>query len=172
MASIDKNNFPHYQDATGRDHIGLYANSVMEYNALPDRVFWKAGWAPYDQGAISWIYANGNSANVPIKPSNTTAQGISGQVTPTYPWFDPHGFQKDQKTETQYLFCTHQHLKYTPFCREGDSGTTPSEIMANEIDNYEWQYQWRNFRTYRKIWDNSAYADGPAGIVSDMRKFL
>ena len=173
MASIDKNNFPHYMDGAGRDHVGLYSNSVMEYNAAPDRIFWHAGWAPYDQGAISWIYANGNGVNNPVAPTMPgTAQGISGQLSPTYPWFDPHGFKADGKTETQYLFCTHQHLKYTPFCREGDSGTTPSEIMANEIDAYEWQYKWRNFRTYRKIWDNSAYANGPAGIVTDMRKFL
>lgn len=173
MGSIDKNNFPHYKDGQGNDHIALYANSVMEYNTAPDRLFWHPGWAPYDQGAISWIYAN----DKPTNPACHTS--ISGQSTDPpdpmcatgAPWKDPHGFTKDGK-EIQYLFCSHQHLKFTPFCREGDLGTTPSEIMANAIDSYEWKYQWRNFRTYRKYWDNSAYADAPAAMIGDMRKFI
>jgi len=95
---------------------------------------------------------------------------ISGQITKDAPWKDPHGFTA--AGETQYLYCNEHHLKYTPFCRQGDIGRTPSEIIANQIDAYEWQYQWRNFRLYRKYWDNSAYAGVPAGIVTDMRKFL
>src|SRR5262249_49697519 len=61
---------------------------------------------------------------------------------------------------------------YTPFCRMGDSGVTPSEIIANQIDAYEWQYQWSNFRTYRKIWNNAKYVDGPANLMADLRKFM
>jgi hypothetical protein len=166
MASVDKNNFPHYQDAAG-DHIGLYASSVMEYNSAPDRVFRKGGWAPYDKGAIAWIYANG----APSTPPAGQKVGISGQASATAPWVDPLGFDQQGK-EIPFLYCSHQHLKYTPFCRMGDAGTTPSEIIANQIDSYEWQYQWRNFRTYRKIWDNSQYVNGPADLMSDMRKFM
>jgi hypothetical protein len=212
MASVDGANFPTYQDAAGT-HYALYASSVMEYNAEPDRVFWHPGWAPYDQGAISFIYANNTprTAQTCNGPTDTTACGsgstaftvtgacptnaacsvsamnpisgtisgtaISGQLTPTTsPWLDPHGFATDpttmQPVETQYLYCNESHLKYTPFCRQGDLGVTPSEIIANEIDNYEWQYQWRNFRLYRKIWDDSAYANAPMAIITDMRRFL
>jgi Met-zincin len=169
MASIDATNFPHYKDGQGKDHVGLNASSVMEYNASPDRVFWHAGWAPYDEGAISWIYAN-TAPTAP--PDGAVAAGISGQVSKTAPWNDPKGFAADGKGEIQFLYCNEYHLKYTPFCRQGDLGRTPSEIMANAIDSYEWQYQWRNFRTYRKIWDNTYYADGPAGMIVDMRRFL
>jgi hypothetical protein len=165
-ASVDKNNFPHYMDGAGRDHIGLYASSVMEYNSEPDRIFWHQGWGPYDQGAISWIYAN--NANDGSTPS---LAAISGQNSATSPWKDPHGFNTDG-TEKQFLYCNETHQYYSPFCRAGDAGTTPSEIIANEIDNYEWQYAWRNFRTYRKFWDNSAYANAPAGIIIDMRRFI
>ncbi len=165
MASIDQNNFPHYTDGAGRDHIGLYANSVMEYNTAPDRVFSKAGWAPYDQGAISFIF--GNSKPTADAPSTS----ISGQNSATSPWNDPHGFGKDG-TETQYLFCNETHAKYSPFCRAGDLGTTPSEIIANAIDQYEWEYHWNNFRSYRKFWDNSSYVNIPAGLITDMRRFL
>ncbi|MFO0661987.1 MAG: hypothetical protein U0165_19470 [Polyangiaceae bacterium] len=138
----------------------------MEYNAAPDRVFWHAGWAPYDAGAISWIYANTD------KGTDAPGDNITGQTSATSPWKDPKGFADDGTTEKQFLFCDERHLKYTPFCRQGDMGRTPSEIMANEIDAYEWQYQWRNFRTYRKLWDNTDYANGPAGQVIDMRRFL
>jgi hypothetical protein len=202
MASIDGTNFPTYKDTQGNSHVGLYASSVMEYNAAPDRIFWHAGWAPYDQGAISWIYANNapatsqtcngpgdkvmctgftvtgtcpTNASCSVPPGNAisgviTGTAISGELSPTSPWKDPHGF--NGTTEIQYLYCNEHHLAYTPFCRQGDIGRTPSEIVANEIDNYEWQYQWRNFRLYRKIWDDSAYANAPAGVISDMRRFL
>jgi hypothetical protein len=172
MGSVDAPNYMHAKDAAGNDHVGLYSNSVMEYNAAPDRVFWASpdgpngGWAPYDKGAITWIYAN--TKNDGKAPSTT----ISGQSTASSPWMDPWGFQDDGKTERQFLFCDERHLAYTPFCRQGDLGTTPSEIIANELDNYEWQYQWRNFRTYRKIWDDSQYANGPAAMIVDMRRFL
>jgi len=163
MASVDRNNFPTYKDATGRDHYSLYASSVMEYNAGPDRVFWHAGWAPYDTAAIAWIYGN----TAPNGPAGTS---ISGQIDATHPWNDPYGF--NGTTEKQFLFCSHEHLSYTPLCREGDMGTTPSEIIANALESYEWGYAWRNFRVYRKFWDNSGYAGSPAGITQDLRKFL
>jgi hypothetical protein len=115
-------------------------------------------------------------------PAGSTVSGaivgasISGQVTPTSPWIDPHGWVPATATmpatETQFLYCNEHHLKYTPFCRQGDLGVTPSEIVANQIDLYEWEYQWRNYRTYHKIWDDSAYANAPAGVITDMRRFL
>jgi hypothetical protein len=69
------------------------------------------------------------------------------------------------------LFCNEAHLAYTPLCRQDDDGSTPSEIIANEISSYEWGFQWRNFRQYQKIWDDSAYANHPAALFNDMRKF-
>ena len=233
MASVDGNNFPHYKDGAGNDHIGLYASSVMEYNAAPDRVFSHPGWAPHDTDAIGWLYGSngpspGYSCNGPNDkaacPTDATCSvntgvtcasstdcagtayptcntslklcvgsysgacsgiSISGQIDAKTPWVDTFGFgawswdntklqwaQTGGMVETQYLYCNDFQTKYTPLCRQGDLGRTPSEIIANEIDNYEWTYQWRNFRLYRKIWDNSAYANGPAGVVTDMRRFL
>jgi len=210
MASVDGQNFPTYKDGQGNTHYALYASSVMEYNSAPDRVFWNPGWAPYDKGAITWIYANAapaaaQSCNGPKDttmcaggaytvtgtcPTNGSCSvpagngisgvisgtGISGQLSATAPWKDPNGFTTDPTTkaavETQFLRCDESHLKYTPFCHQGDLGVTPSEIVANQIDSYEWQYQWRNYRVYRKIWDDSAYANGPSAIITDLRRFL
>jgi len=179
MASVDAPNFPAppAQNATNPDgsiRYPLYASSVMEYNAAVDRIFWTAGWAPYDQGAIAWIYANSQTPTsigpTPV-PAGQTAKGVSGQVSNKIPWNDPAGFDS-MGAEHQFLYCNERHTKYTPLCRTGDIGTTPSEITANEIDAYEWQYKWRNFRQYRKIWDNSQYGDGPMNTVTELRRFL
>src|SRR5262249_22567763 len=113
-----------------------------------------------------------SDVNNKCKPNGAPGSSISGQASATVPWNDKYGFQADGTTEIQYLMCNAKHMKYTPFCRQGDSGVSPSEIMANQIDSYEWQYQWRNFRSYRKFWDNSAYANAPAGTITDMKRFL
>jgi hypothetical protein len=172
MASVDKPNFPDPQmGADGQPHYSLYASSVMEYNATPDRVFWTPGWGKYDAGAIAWIY--GNDRKKPKDDSKDAAStgAVSGQVDATYPYNDPLGFD-DQGNERAFLRCDESHLKYSPMCRQGDLGTTPSEIIANAIDMYEWQYPWRNFRNYRKSWNNSAYGDDVLATINDLKRFL
>jgi len=188
IASVDAPNFPGAdqpgmlpKNADGSIRYPLYSNSVMEYNNVVDRAFWTPQWAPYDQGAISWIYAN-TAAQDPMSCGGMPT-GISGQVSATCPWKDPHGFYTADTDaaaivphkamdERQFLFCNERHMKYTPLCRQGDIGITPSEITANELDAYEWQYKWRNFRQYRKIWDDSAYGDTPMNLVTELRRFM
>jgi hypothetical protein len=178
MGSVDGNNFPLVLNSSGQPVLNasgtpqykLYSSSVMEYNAEPDRVFWGAGWGPYDMGAIAWIYSN-NGSTQPL-PQGATAPTISGQLSSTFPWNDPNGFAADGKTEKQFLLCNESHEKYTPLCRKGDLGITPSEITANDLDHYEWEYAWRNFRTYHKVWDDSAYGDQPMNFISESRRFL
>ncbi len=183
MGSVDQPNYlpPPTDPATGQARLNadgttqyaLYSSSVMEYNTRPDRVFWNGAWAPYDQGALAWIYANGNTNNPAGKaPSGTTAAlGPSGQLSPTYPWNDPNGFDSTGK-EHMFLYCNERHMRYTPMCRQGDMGRTPSEITANDIDKYEWQYKFRNFRQYHKFWDDSNYGDIPMNTVTELRRFL
>src|SRR5262249_2941477 len=87
MASVDRPNFPvrtggdgkPLLDEKGKPRYGMFASSVMEYNAAPDRVFWQPGWAPYDKGAISWIYANDVKAP-PLSDADSQKASISGQV--------------------------------------------------------------------------------------------
>ena len=194
MSSIDQPNFPDKlpPDPNAPDEVRypLYASSVMEYNTVPDRIFWKQGWGPYDQGAIAFAYANASSASRKDPDVNTLPgkmkpkfESITGQITPTAPWADPMGFKMDAngnylkdsagfEQERRFLFCTDENLKYSPFCRQGDLGITPSQIIANEIDSYESHYAWRNFRKYRKFWDDSKYANGPAGEITNLRRFI
>jgi hypothetical protein len=77
----------------------------------------------------------------------------------------------DTRATTTFLYCDERHAKYTPLCRPGDLGTTPSEILANDIDTYEWQFAWRNQRQFHKIWDDTKYADGPLDFVTELRRF-
>jgi hypothetical protein len=173
MGSVDEPNYPRWKDKGGREHIGMYQSTVMEYNNTVDRVFWKndsggEGWGPYDKGAIAFIYGNDTATRDKSKPVNVDS--VSGQISDSAPWKDPLGFKNGK--EISFLFCSHQHLKYTPLCRQFDSGSRPSEIIANEIDNYEWQYRWRSFRMYRKVWDNSQYANTPGNLIPELRRFL
>ena len=195
MGSVDRYNFPHYKDGAGRDHIGGYSSSLMDYNMSPDRVFWSndtgqgpgiagqhQGWFPYDRAAIAFIYANAQQPGfkTPDVCTPATACSFSGQTKssgtgvdknfkPRY--LDPYGINTDA-SERNFMFCTDQHTKYSPLCQTFDFGSSPSEIIAAEIDNYEWQYKWRNFRNYHKYQDYSHYADGPAAMITGMRRFI
>jgi hypothetical protein len=183
-------------DANGNALYEQYSSSVMEYNATPARLAWHQDWGSYDKGAIGWMYANNGkqpddtkkdaAAAATLSRSGELAGAAAGQE---YPYKDPLGFCNigTDKTcptpaltnapqtglvERAFIRCDDTMTKYTPLCQQGDLGTTPSQIMANSIDQYEWQYQWRNFRDYRKVWDESAYANEVAGFVVDMRRFL
>ena len=59
-------------------------------------------------------------------------------MSATLPYNDPLGWDANGK-EMKFLYCNEAHTKYTPTCRSFDFGSSPSEIIANEIENYEWQ---------------------------------
>jgi hypothetical protein len=188
FGSLDRYNFPHYKDQTGRDHVGGYSSSLMDYNMSPDRVFWAnesghQGWYPYDRAAIGFIYSNAQTKDFPPADqrkgcSPATECTFSGQAKTgpnaksfPAPYKDPYGFNGDG-SERPFLNCNDKHTKFTPLCQPFDFGTSPSEIIASQIDNYEWLYQWRNFRKYRKFWNLGNYGDTPLGLVTSMRRFL
>ena len=67
--------------------------------------------------------------------------------------------------DTSYLYCTDRHRPLNALCNSWDSGSTPSEIMLNLIENYEEFYFIRNLRINRAYWDTSSY---PMWILRDM----
>ncbi len=176
MGSVDKANWPTAKAPDGSTQYAKYTSSVMEYSQAWDDAGWNSatnGWLPYDQGAIAFMYGNNLSASKvgPVSaPKGASAAGISGQVSATAPWNDPYGFQG--ATETQFLYCGPQHLRFTPLCRMDDVGGTPSEITAADIESYDWNYKWRNFRNYYKVWDDASYGSKVSDIISDSRRFL
>ena len=180
-------------DANGNTLYQMYSSSVMEYSANPARLAWTQGWGKYDQGAIALDLRatarprdrHASSPTIPPRtprPPRRRRAPVSSSVPrqgQEYPYADPLGFcvandpDCTAGQQRQFLRCDETHLTYSPMCRQGDLGVTPSQIIANNIDNYEWQYQWRNFRDYRKVWDESAYAElDVAGFVVDNRRFL
>jgi hypothetical protein len=190
MASVDQPHWPTYKAKVWRTNpndgkyeqvdgevVGMYASSIMEYNIAADRAYWSGGathnaqgWGPYDKGAIAFAYANQQSDYKKLEPGTVVAHH-TGQKDATAPWKDPYGFRADGK-EMAFLFCTHNHIKYTPLCRQHDFGATPSQIIASDIEMSEWQYRWRNYRIYRKIWNNATYADQPANFEYQLKRFL
>src|SRR5262249_3593041 len=72
MASVDGQNFPKYVDGAGKTQTALYASSVMAYSSAPDRIFWHAGWGPYDVAALGWIYGNSGRNETACDPNDTT----------------------------------------------------------------------------------------------------
>lgn len=64
---------------------------------------------------------------------------------------------RDQMMAEDYLYCTDQHRLRSPLCTAFDLGTTPSEIVLNSIERYDWLYNTRNRRAYRKFWDTTGY---------------
>jgi hypothetical protein len=182
MGSLDRPNFPVKKDAMGnmlKDANGnpiytLYTNSVMEYTARMGDIFDVLQWGPYDQGALGWTYSN--NAPKPMDPNAPVAKSITGQIDQTHPWNDPLGFKTDPMTkavtENVFMRCQDENAKYTPFCRTFDVGATPSEIISNDLDSYEWGFNFTNYRVYRKFWDNHHYVDAPANHVIDLRRFL
>jgi hypothetical protein len=209
MASLDRNNFPMWTDGKGQQHVGMYANSIMEYTVRAGDLFFRGGaspsttpgapkvlnadwngrpgWLPYDVAALSWIYGN-NLSKTDQGPKGgpgtsyiaaaTGESHISGQTSATTPWKDPMGWSSQncpngEKTcEDAYLFCTDEHIQYSPFCKQFDFGTTPSEIIAASLNQEEWFYKWTNFRLYHKYWDDSGYAGGRATFYHDILRFL
>ncbi len=61
------------------------------------------------------------------------------------------------------LYCTDEHRFRSPLCTAHDLGVTPSQIVLNAIERYDWMYKVRNSRAFRTFWDTSAYV----GSVAD-----
>jgi hypothetical protein len=176
----DKGNVLKNSDGDPLPEYSLYTSSQMEYNVRGADMFNKLQWGKYDLGALGWIYSNAQTAAQTL-PTSSSPHGdsISGQslstattaVPFTPPWNDPNGFDA-KGNEIQFLYCHHEHITYTPLCRTFDAGSTPSEIVANAIDQYEWDFNFTNYRVYRKFWNNSNYASRPSSVMTEMRRFL
>lgn len=56
-----------------------------------------------------------------------------------------------------HLYCTDEHRFRSPLCQAYDLGITPSQIVLNAIERYDWLYSIRNRRSFRTFWDTSGY---------------
>lgn len=65
--------------------------------------------------------------------------------------------KREEVMAQDYLYCTDEHRYRSPLCTAHDLGVTPSQIVLNSIERYDWLYNIRNRRAYRTFWDTSAY---------------
>ncbi len=180
MGSVDQRNYPTQADPANpaKKNVTLYSSSIMDYNQpIVEAFFESAGnaqiWGTYDAAAIAWIYGNDLDATKVVPPHGpaTLDTGASGQLSPTTPWNDPLGFSTDGKVETQFLYCSDEHMKFTPLCRQYDVGATPAEITANDIQRREWNYLFTNFRLYHKFFSVANYPTSVVNDFNEMRRF-
>ncbi len=70
-----------------------------------------------------------------------------------------YGTQPVRQTEMakSFLYCTDEHRSRSPLCTAHDLGVTPSQIVLNAIERYDWLYDIRNKRAFRTFWDTSDY---------------
>ena len=171
MGSVDERNWPRYTDEAG-DHYMTNSSSVMDYTTYyAESTFGNGvgGWGPYDQGALAWAY--GNDAKHGDSSFALGTLSVSGQVNATTPWNDPLGFDATGK-EITFLRCDDLDISRTPLCQQFDWGATPSQITAAQIDDYDWQYQFRNQRGFFKFKSFENYGTRIANLIVDSRRFI
>jgi hypothetical protein len=169
MGSIDEPNFP----VDNNKKPLLYSSSLMDYSQPIVEAFFESNagspiWGPYDTAAMAFIYGNDTSASA-SGPKGAPGKNISGQTSATAPWNDPLGFSNGN--EVNFLYCSDEHTIYTPLCQRYDMGVTPAEIVANAIQQREWNYLWTNFRLYHKYFTFQNYATQAVTDLQAFRRF-
>ena len=72
-------------------------------------------------------------------------------------WIYGNDEVRSEVMKEDFLYCTDEHRYRSPLCRAHDLGVTPSQIVLNAIERYDWLYELRNRRAYRTFWDTSRY---------------
>lgn len=119
---------------------GEISAAVMDYIHLEAEAGAKHQWGVYDERAIQWIYGTEEKREELMAPEMDT------------------------------LYCTDQHRILSPLCQAYDYGTTPSQIVLNAIDDYDWGYEFRNRRAFRDFWTVSSYANAAYGGVFPIQR--
>ncbi|MCU0693060.1 MAG: zinc-dependent metalloprotease [Polyangiaceae bacterium] len=65
--------------------------------------------------------------------------------------------KREEIMKEDFLYCTDEHRSRSALCYAHDLGVTPSQIMLNAIEQYDFSYRYRNRRAYRTFWDTSSY---------------
>ncbi|MBN1945779.1 MAG: zinc-dependent metalloprotease [Bradymonadales bacterium] len=171
-ASADR---PHYQPCTGC--IGQqygFSSSVMDYGHHFVEPAADLGWYPYDIAALTYAYRYDSQEEV----SQETDPDVIRIVHPH--WYDPEidppggttGPEGDIHLERAYLYANDYHYFLSPMVEYFDLGTTPSEVVFNQIQYYDWMYQFRNFRSYRQYWETWGYPSSVFDSIFWLRRFL
>lgn len=170
--SVDQ---PNYQPCTGcvSQEYG-YSSSVMDYGHHFAEVGADLGWYPYDVAALTYAYRYDSQEAVDLEESADIIRIVHPE------WHDPlldpdtetGGPDGDIHLERAYLFANDYHYFLSPLVELFDLGTTPTEIVYNEIQYYDFMYQFRNFRSWRQYWETWNYPSYAFNSTFWLRRFL
>ena len=84
-------------------------------------------------------------------------RGWGGYDAAALKWIYGTETVREAMMQEDFLYCTDEHRMRSPLCTAHDLGVTPSQIVLNSIERYDWLYSMRNRRAYRTFWDTSRY---------------
>jgi hypothetical protein len=151
------------------EYNAVFADDAFPTSMNPGGPSPGVGWGPYDAAALAWGY--GNNAKQGDSSYATGTLSTSGQFDATKPWKDPLGFRADG-SEINFLRCDDIDQARSPLCSARDWGSNPSQITAEAIDEYDWQYNFRNLRSFYKFKSFSNYGTQVANVIGDSRRFI
>ena len=131
-------------------HQGQVSASVMDY-------------------VSSWEEAGADSADP--EDGDTTHHRTWGDYDQwALKWIYGTESVREEAMSQDLLYCTDEHRILSPLCRAHDLGITPAQITLNAIERYDWLYNLRNRRAYRKFWDTSGYVGQVYGSMYDIQR--
>jgi len=106
--------------------------------------------------------------NVPEEVGGHRGWGGYDQAALTWIYGTPQ--KRSEVMAQDFLYCTDEHRFRSPLCSAFDLGVTPSQIVLNSIERYDWLYSLRNQRAYRTFWDTGTYVNSVYASVFDLQR--
>lgn len=141
------------------------SNSVMDYIHHFAEVSADLGYFPYDRAALIYAYRYDSQDEV----GQETDKDIVALLHPEWADGTPDG-RKDMSKAM--LYGNDYHAPLSPLIETFDLGTTPSEIVFNAIQYYDFMYRFRNYRSFRQYWETWTYPNSVFSTTFPMRRFL
>jgi hypothetical protein len=99
-----------------------------------------------------------------------THRGWGGYDRAALSWIYGTPEKRAELMGADFLYCTDEHRFRSPLCAANDIGVTPSQIVLNSIERYDWLYSSRNQRAYRTFWDTSAYVNSVYSSIFELQR--
>ena len=106
--------------------------------------------------------------NVPEEVGGHRGWGGYDQAALTWIYGSPE--KRGEVMGQDFLYCTDEHRTRSPLCSAFDLGVTPSQIVLNSIERYDWLYSIRNQRAFRTFWDTSGYVNSVYSSIYDLQR--
>ncbi|MCP4599476.1 MAG: hypothetical protein GY847_02885 [Proteobacteria bacterium] len=156
----------HYQPCTGcvgRDKGS--SSSVMDYVHHFSEVGADLGYYPYDRATLIYGYRYDSQEAV----DNEVDSAIISLLHPEWKEGKPDGEMDMSKS---MLYANDYFRPMSPLVDTFDLGATPSQIVYNHIQHYDFMYKYTNFRAWRKYWETWNYPNRAFSATFPLRRFL